>query len=279
MVKKIKIIDGNFHGDPSMSLGCKPTNMKWLFIKNLNEIKPNDVVVITDLHLSKVDLIKCRKKIALILEPPAYNPQCYQFIKKNFNKFDKILTHNRELLELDSRFTYFPNGMCWIKKGDWRIYHQKNKLLSIIASGKNLLEGHKLRHQIVKMFVNKEVNKGCHLFGRAYNPLDNKLIGMKDFFFQIVVENSRVNDYFTEKIIDCFVTGVVPIYWGTENIGKYFNKNGIITFNTIDELKNILKDLTIHDYHTRMDAIKENFIKAQEYAIPEDWIMKNLDVL
>ena len=41
--------------------------------------------------------------------------------------------------------------------------------------------------------------------------------------------------YFNEKIIDCFFSGTIPIYWGTKNISKYFDENGIIFFPNIDE--------------------------------------------
>ena len=46
--------------------------------------------------------------------------------------------------------------------------------------------------------------------------------------------------------------------------------NGIITFNTIDELYNIVTTLTDSDYESRKDAIQRNFELAKQYAYNND---------
>jgi len=261
----IKIIDGNFAPDKSCSQYQEPTYIEWYFIKRLEEIKEEDIVVITDLYLDKVDMIKCKKKIAWLLEPPEINPNIYEYIKKNYVKFDRILTYKQDLIEMDNRFKYFPNGMCWIKKEDFKIY-EKTKFCSMIASGKNITTGHKLRNEIIVNIRNKPID----IYGRIYNPLEYKLEGLRKYKFQIVVENSRENDYFTEKLIDCFVTGTVPIYWGCNNIGKYFDINGIIIFNNLQELYQILNTLKPNRYDTIISSIEINFEKAKKYVVPED---------
>ena len=40
-----------------------------------------------------------------------------------------------------------------------------------------------------------------------------------------------INDFFTDKIIDCFLTGTIPIYHGCQDISDYFDIEGIIIFN------------------------------------------------
>jgi len=37
--------------------------------------------------------------------------------------------------------------------------------------------------------------------------------------------------YFTEKILDCFRTRTVPIYWGCTNIREHFEADGIIVLD------------------------------------------------
>jgi hypothetical protein len=71
----------------------------------------------------------------------------------------------------------------------------------------------------------------------------------KNLFFQnakfhIACENQVMNNMFSEKIIDCFKTKTIPIYYGCQNIHKYFNPKGILQFNTFQELVNILETLT-----------------------------------
>ena len=80
--------------------------------------------------------------------------------------------------------------------------------------------------------------------------------------FHIAVENSRHNYYFTDKIVDCFCTKTLPIYWGAPKIGDYYNEKGIITFDNEDELVDILNNLTPEDYYSRLEYINENYENA-----------------
>ena len=95
--------------------------------------------------------------------------------------------------------------------------------------------------------------------------------------FSIVIENSKEDYYFTEKLTDCLLSGTIPIYWGCPSIGDFFNIKGMIIFDTLDELKEILNNLTIEKYKSMELYIKENFEKAKEYneyKINEDEIIK-----
>ena len=49
----------------------------------------------------------------------------------------------------------------------------------------------------------------------------------------------------------------MPIYYGCKNIEDTFNKNGIIQFNTIDELIQIINNLKPDDYYKRIGYMKE----------------------
>ncbi len=51
--------------------------------------------------------------------------------------------------------------------------------------------------------------------------------------------------------------------------------DGILSFETIDELKIILGDACPEDYRLREDAIKENVETAKQFRIAEDWIYIN----
>ena len=84
----------------------------------------------------------------------------------------------------------------------------------------------------------------------------------QDYHFSIAMENGTMENYFTEKILDCMLAGTIPIYHGCTNIGDYFNLDGIITFNTKEELVNILLNINETTYKKRKDAIKENYQKA-----------------
>jgi hypothetical protein len=109
------------------------------------------------------------------------------------------------------------------------------------------------------------------VFGRGINEIPNKEIGLKDYMFSFAVENDTYDTYFTEKILDCFATGTVPIYMGTKKVTEYFNEDGIIFFDGSFDLLTLSEDL----YLSKMDAIKDNFERVKDYSILDDWIYKN----
>ena len=84
--------------------------------------------------------------------------------------------------------------------------------------------------------------------------------------FSIVIENCKEDYYFTEKLIDCFLTGTVPIYYGCPSIAKFFNEKGILSFSNPKECFDIITTLTKEKYDEMLPFIKENFEKAQGYT-------------
>eukprot|EP00960_Hanusia_phi_P028820 747607-Hanusia_phi.AAC.5 len=107
-----------------------------------------------------------------------------------------------------------------------RKIHNKSRLVSMLASAKSHAPGveersHKVRHTIVERHCGKTVGEeqGSNLlecFGQAYdgNFISDKQVTLVPYMFSFAIENSRYDTYFTEKLIDCFITGTVPIYWG-----------------------------------------------------------------
>lgn len=63
-------------------------------------------------------------------------------------------------------------------------------------------------------------------------PLTNQ----QAFYFSVVIENMRADFYFSAKLINCFVHGVVPVYWGAPSIAMFFNISGIIVFDSLQQV-------------------------------------------
>jgi hypothetical protein len=198
-------------------------------------------------------------KVLVQIEPPSII-NLLNDIERNKNNFDLILSWHPYILSKCKNSELFPFGSCWIKEED-RSIHKKTKLLSIIASNKNSTNGHILRHEIIKSkLVDMDV------FGRGYKQIDNKILGLKDYMFSLIIENDNTDNWFTEKIIDCLITGTIPIYWGCSNIDKYFNTKGFLQFGNIEELKKIIPKLTKKTYDNMLPFIKENFNNAKLYC-------------
>lgn len=212
-------------------------------------------------------------KIAWLLESPDLFTGVYEDIRSihYLKYFDFVFTHNRELLKGGPKFVFSPFGGTWISKDEWQIF-PKNRGVSMVASEKTILEGHKLRHEVVAAFRHRIDS----VMGRGYGSFDDKIDSLRDFRYSIVIENCREDYWFTEKLIDCFLTGTVPIYWGCPSIGDFFDPNGIITFHTLADLDSILDNLSDADYDSRHEAIERNFKTAHDYAVTEDYIYDHI---
>lgn len=61
----------------------------------------------------------------------------------------------------------------------------------------------------------------------------------KDYKFIIAMESSKHPHYITEKILLAFMSGAIPIYWGSENVFKLFNKDAFVYFDIDNPEKSI----------------------------------------
>ena len=191
----------------------------------------------------------------MIVEPDSIHNHYLKLSKYFYWRFYKILTKNKQLLNILNNGSFFYFGSTFLKNLD-KIDIQKNNLASLIASSQNKLKGHKLRHKIAKYIKNNELN--IAVIGRGYKPFENKEDGLKSFRYSIVIENSSEQDYFTEKVVDACLLETIPIYWGAPNISKYFDIRGFIVCNSSDEIENALKNLSIRDYNRKIKWIKKN---------------------
>ena len=110
-------------------------------------------------------------------------------------------------------------------------------MLSLIASAKRSLVGHKLRHQVVAWL--KQAGIEVDVMGGGYRPFERKSDGLAPYRYSIVIENSREHGYFTEKLVDALLCRTVPIYWGAPDIETYFDMRGMIVCSTLEEVKRV----------------------------------------
>jgi hypothetical protein len=263
---KLSIKDQMFSHAFSTSNWFKPTCFEWDF-NNLH----NDFIFFTDRNVSDVydEKFKNYKKYAWLIESQAVTPESYDFVEKNYNLFDKIFTHSEQLLNKKNSFVV-PIGGCHLEENEIGLHHIKNKLISMIYSNKQFADGHYIRHEIAKKY--------SHLIEIMGSGVDGvhvkKIKSCEDYMFSIVIENFSNGFYFTEKIIDCFLSGVIPIYWGSPHINSFFDSNGIIKFNDLTELEDIIKDKDklSEFYNKNLKAIKNNFETAKQFKIGEDYL-------
>jgi glycosyltransferase involved in cell wall biosynthesis len=273
------------------------------------EIGDYDMVLIGDWEIpnytsGKINIKQNVPVIARLFEHRSYfNNEIYNNILENYDKFDLILTHDKKLLEKIDNTQFCPaadvitfnrlpnpNGLPPFNAPEFEGYelpndifqiYAKNKLVSTVASNKAFLPGHVKRLEFLKNVKDKiDVFGTCQLalFGYENRKSISKFEALKDYAFSIAIENQshELDDYyFSEKIVDCFITGTVPIYYGCPNIGKFYDIKGILTFTNIEELHKILDSLSMDLYYSMIDSIKYNFEKSLKYNLTNDHMYKN----
>jgi len=268
---QVPIVDRAFPNKVSMQ-GEMPKHMQWVW----NWETPQKLVVFTDRATEAAEPGKFSKadgarKFALLLEARHCDNTGYKTVQRLSHVFERILTHEQEIMEeFTGKALWYPHGGVWIPPADRRLDHTKTDLVSIIASNKAAAVGHKLRHAVITKFRDT-----LKVYGRQYNPIEFKTEALAPFMFSVTIENGQSDDYFTEKLIDCFMTGCVPIYYGCAGISRYFNMDGILTFNTLDELAAILPTLTPDLYLSMRPAMADNFYRSMPYLCSEDWICEH----
>ena len=232
------------------------------------------ISIFTDKRLHLVDQVQSPAKVAWLMEPKAYDPTAYNNIISLEDSYNLILTHDIDLLKRNpEKYAYLPADTNIIEDVSIGI-HEKSKLTSFIYSQKQFLEGHKMRYQIAEFLKTKDF--AVDSFGHGCNPIEKKADALKDYCFSIAVENSSADNYFTDKILDCFVTGTVPVYWGCPNVFDYFNKDGILYFSSLSELDEIMKNLSYEKYEQMQPVILENFEKAKYYMRLDDIVLDTI---
>lgn len=248
----------------------KPTKIKW--INGLLDF--DGITVFTERYIdTNTELVKSKLKILWLLEPREVNPYGYQKILQVENKFDYILTYDSELLKRNPKYIKYIVGQSRVDSP--KIY-EKSKLISMIDSNKRLTVGHRFRRDISNALSQKY---NIDMWGFAHKKFESKIEPLSEYYFSISVMNSKIDNFFTEVLLDNFMLGTVPIFWGCPNIGEFFDERGIITFDTIEELDKILSKLTINNYFERLQYVKKNMELAKKYVSTDDTIGEILSKL
>ncbi|MDZ4787680.1 MAG: glycosyltransferase family 10 [Blastochloris sp.] len=214
-------------------------------------------------------------KVVFITAEPAdfkrYHP-------KWLKHFPHIITSQRGVNH--PSVTLSQTGLSWFLKKTFdelgqESFPAKTKNLSAIFSTKRTIGGHRRRLQFI-LALARELPFDC--FGRNTDKLlsgsdvkatyhfssevesNNKWPGVADYRYSLAIENSVCPDYWTEKIIDCFLAGTVPLYYGCPNIADYFPKDSyiLIDINDVAATKKLIDETcTEAEYFRRLPALEE----------------------
>lgn len=109
----------------------------------------------------------------------------------------------------------------------------KTKLLSVIASHRNVTPAHRQRPKLVEA-LQRHFGSDIEVYGREYQPVADKWDAIAPFRYHIALENGRIANYWTEKLSDSFLGGAFPFYWGAPNADSYFPAASFAAINIFD---------------------------------------------
>jgi hypothetical protein len=268
-VTELSAFGSPFSHDITSCHNISPKNFKWVF----NKQSKNNVEVYLDYDILGGFKSKCKNKFLWICESRGIIPAQMEFIYSNSERlkevYNKIFVHDYNFLKLGPEFVYCPAAAnhTWVVN---RGIHKKTKLASMVSSGKNMCEGHRYRNHLMESFKSKFTN--IDYYGRAFNPFNVKEDVLNDYYFSITIENEKYSNYYTEKLMDCFATGTIPVYYGTPEVDKMFNTDGIIVLDNTFDINQLSPDL----YYSKLDAVKDNFERCMNHQTADDFIYERI---
>jgi hypothetical protein len=215
----------------------------------------------------------------------------HSWILNNYPLFTGVLTWNDEILSKCNNAILFHHSCNHLDLDYINSFEDINKTyeVSFLSGTKDLVEGHKLRQEIYnigdqiikipkkwfKVLDDFDQNKfeltGIGRPTDAKSQAKGKHILYNTSMYNIAVENIKTNNWFTEKLSDAFNTRTIPIYWGCPNISDFgYDERGIIRFETVEELINIINNRYPYQYQEMKPYIDHNYnIAKNELKLKE----------
>lgn len=202
--------------------------------------------------------------------------------------FDKILTWNDSLSSYSDRFEKYHWPQWDGMKLEGNTSFEKSDLLVNISTrrySRHPSELYSEREHIIEFF-NKESPSSLSLYGQYWNKparlkdlyngapikpdtydvyegfIENKFDAYRSHRFALCFENQTdIDGWITEKIFDCFRSGIVPVYWGADNVSEFIPPETFVDYREYSHPKFLLEHLRDMDRETHQTYLRA----AQEY--------------
>jgi hypothetical protein len=102
-----------------------------------------------------------------------------------------------------------------------------------ILSDKTLIKGHHDRLALVQHLSTLPVGEYIDFYGSLGTPFLDKYEVQSRYKYSLVFENAILQDYWTEKLADTFLSSSFPFYWGCPNIADYFSADSSCLLNSL----------------------------------------------
>lgn len=267
----VNLFDDTFRHDVCSVAGKTPRHIRYV----RDQMTWDGVTLFVDGYLrrSVVDQVISRYKIGWLHEPPCLHPEDYGNVP--VYKFKFVLTYY-EPLPHQLGFRFAPYGGVWLPRVEWGL-RPKTKLVSMLVGDKMSTEGHRLRQTVADALgpLGLVDFYGARGTPTAYGWQAKKTV-LADYAFSVVTETCREDNLFTEWLLDCFAVGTIPVFWGCPNLDTFFDARGVLSFETVQQARDIVVGLDFNLYRSLLPHVATNLRAVYEYEITEDWIYKHV---
>lgn len=218
--------------------------------------------VFNNRHLDPIEARCPREHVWCMMQEP-YVPDLYDWMVEGHEAFARLFTHHPPSLASKYVKSYpilpWEVGLTYDELIGVEIPF-KTRGVSWVASDLNFLPGHRSRTAL-REFLIREKPDAVDLYGRGIRYIKRKWEALAPFRYSLAIENSNSNDYWTEKVADCFLSWTVPLYDGCTNLEDYFSADSFIRIdagNHAGTLRRIDELLRSDEWERRLPAVNES---------------------
>ena len=240
---------------------------------------PNHDGVWGDIQFTEEKVEVC--DFLIVLQRPPYNISCncppgnawlitqeppvnyFKFLTRSFGSFDRVYSFFGEESDKVRRIQpvlpwHVLKDYNFLTELDISHLQAKRDTVAWITSNKTGFPGQTARMKFREFLVAADFN--IQLFGRGFQPIHDKFDGLFPSKYALAVENFSTDHYWTEKIVDCFLSWSLPFYWGAPNIAEYFPEGSLIhiDINKPDAALHTMREsIANNEWERRLPAISE----------------------
>lgn len=207
-------------------------------------------------------------------------------------RFTRVFTWNDTLVD-GQRYVKINFAIDPVSPYDFAVLKsafEQRKLVTLIAGAKESSHPHELYSDRLRSIRWFELSASADfdLYGMGWDgalfpsyrgKVDDKLATLSRYRFAICYENAKLYPgYITEKILDCFRAGTVPVYGGAPNIGQWVPADCFIDigrFGTYDALYQHLKTMDAATHGRYLDNIAR-FLAQQAYPFSTECFIRTV---
>jgi hypothetical protein len=198
--------------------------------------------------------IPTEKKVLFIWEPPSTVAQLYD--KDYHRQFSRVFTWQDDLVDNKKYFKFYYQLLLRLE--ETFVPFRERRFCTMLNRNKGSNHRDQLYSERIDAinFFESLGSDQFVLYGDGWEPAEHpsfagpvpdKIEVMKNFRFCLCYENmTNIEGYLSEKILDCFCAGCLPIYWGASNIDKYVPADCYIDrrqFSSNEEMYKFLKSI------------------------------------